>query len=361
MAVVQPGVVAHIAHCLGSTKDVVSFLQALPRDALDAPLVALQTLLTSGGLNQTSIWPQVAVEFLADPNGANVRAALPAFRSISIHNLYSLAEKLRDASSDALEAIVAFAATWGHKITSIDVTFWLQPKDNDVLTRVLGLCTGLVSVAANIDAVSDPATLATIVQAAQHAKRIVFYSDIDQTFPCGDWRCIFAHWLASGHATGLGLQEFSSTDDAAFARAIATTTSLTSLALTNTDGVLQGLLKAAMPLHHLTELRVVTPHNGVAETLLSTFLDPSRLRMLELDIGIDDADLAIVLTLLPRLVRLEELSLRNGLLEGEPDVSMAPRCPRELCIDRCTIDDGAFSGLLAWASQSPCLETVSIR
>ncbi|KDO19700.1 hypothetical protein SPRG_14778 [Saprolegnia parasitica CBS 223.65] len=172
MAVVQSNVLVDIMHCLDSTKDVLSLLQALPPASLDAPLAALWTLLATPDALDAKHWPQVCVEEIDRRYTSTVLAALPLFRSIRIKNIERLNAMLLDVPID------------------------------------------------------------------EH------------------WRPVLSTWLASGHATHLHLDNFTCDDDVEMGHNIAATTSLTSLKLNDSPGVVQGLVDANVPLPSITELRL---------------------------------------------------------------------------------------------------------
>ncbi|EQC35336.1 hypothetical protein SDRG_07048 [Saprolegnia diclina VS20] len=367
------GVVAHIAHCLASTKDVLSLLEALPRHALDAPLAALQTLLTTPETLRVvaRYWPRACIEEFDGGDTVTVLAALPIFRSISIERLQKLHDVLRDASSEPATTLYAatidFASKWGHKVASIDNIVLRESDDMDALPRTLRLCTGLDSIDVSIDT-SDAASVASILHAAQHVKRITLSAHSDNGYDCGDWRPLFADWLASGHATHLCLDRLMCDDTVGFVRAIAAATSLTSLHLDNASRLMQGLVDAATPLKAITQLRLCVPHDDIfAEPFVSSLVNSSALRTLELDTLSEngpEVDLSFVLTLLPRLVVLEKLSIETCVLRAEPAllVAPAPRHLRTLNVQYCVIqDDDMWLGLFHWTSQSPCLTTVTLN
>ncbi|KDO22884.1 hypothetical protein SPRG_12021 [Saprolegnia parasitica CBS 223.65] len=82
------GVLVRIAQCSESTKDVLSLLEAQPRDALDVPLATLRTRVRTPGAVEDSHWLQVCIEAIDGRYTSTVLAALPVvFGSISIDHL----------------------------------------------------------------------------------------------------------------------------------------------------------------------------------------------------------------------------------------------------------------------------------
>ncbi|EQC35338.1 hypothetical protein SDRG_07050 [Saprolegnia diclina VS20] len=322
MAVVHAGVLSNIVQYVSSSHDVLSLLDALPRDALDTPLRTLQTLVSPP---VAAPWPHLCVDDLDCQHTLTLLAALSTFCSVSIENLYKLTEVLRDASSepesDALcAATIDFARKWGHKVTHIAAWWWPEEYTADTIATIIRHCTGLNSIT--------------------HAKRIVYASSILQdVYDCGDWRHVFGDWLASAHATELRLDNIMCEDSVGFARAIAAATSLTSLKLTNAPVLLQGLVEAGVVLQYITQLRLVVDHSDsiFADALVSNGVNLPALRVLKLR-SEDDADMTFVLRLLPYLVALERRR-RRGTCDEDDDV----------CLD-----------LFAWAERSPCLEVVNV-
>ncbi|EQC35340.1 hypothetical protein SDRG_07052 [Saprolegnia diclina VS20] len=387
MSVVDSDVLIVIVQYLASPDDVVSLLQAVPRTKLVAPLVALQTLLTTSSAWESKNWPQLCIEMKDDRYRPLICAAAPAFPSIRIGDLHMLGSML-PGPSNSLDtqhaAIIAFAAEWGHKIESIDVTEWLDGGCIDVLTHVLHLCTGLASLTINVDTEEiNPSHFAAVVHAASHARRIDVWTMDGSLSRCGDWRPIFGSWLASGHATHLGLTDAFAADDDddddddddledfqvkrfndpnGFARAMTAATSLTSLRLVRCDVLLQSLLDTDASMRHITALHLDTSRRDVVEWLLSTKINLSGLR--ELGIGSDaQDDYSFVLALLPRLVSLEKLSLEGCALRSVPNaLPESPRHLKALALSLCVaMDDSTVFRLLDWASQSPCLQSITLE
>ncbi|EQC35341.1 hypothetical protein SDRG_07053 [Saprolegnia diclina VS20] len=293
------GIVAHIAQCLALTKDVLSLLEALPRRALDAPLVALRTLVATPNALDDEHWPHVCIEDIDCPSIPTVLTALPTFCSVHVKYFGKLSDKLRDASSAPARAphaaAIDVATKWGHKITSFDAT--LGPKANqvDALTRIIRLCTGLVSIYArpvgrlDPSGAQDTSFLAAVLHAATHAEHVALFSPDEAEYNCGDWRPL------------LGTSN--------------------------------------------------------SRAFVSTLVDVSALSVLTLAANFE-ADYSFALTLLPRLVKLQELTLDRCMLEPMPSLRHTPCRLRKLTLLFCTIDDGVCLDLFDWASQSPRLETI---
>ncbi|EQC35337.1 hypothetical protein SDRG_07049 [Saprolegnia diclina VS20] len=354
MAVVHhTGVLIHIAHCLRSTKDVLSLLQALPRHALDAPLAALLTLLTTPETLRVveRSWPWASIEEYGHDDIATVFAALPIFRSVQInclHAFWAASEPHRPA-------------TWGHEVEFIPSDGSISRNRNvSALLRLLRLCPNLHAIVVHIDR-SDPALTASILQAAQHVKRIHFVTPDQTEYNCGNWRPLFAEWLASGHATHLGIIGLTCDDNVGFARAIAAATSLTSLQLAVASGVLQGLVDVATPLKAITKLRLAAPNDSMSlEPFVTNLIDLSALQVFDLSSD-NELDLTFGLALLPRLGKLKELELTHCNLRAVPALPEAPAHLRLLDVSYSSMNDETCLGLLHWASQSPCLDTIWLK
>ncbi|KDO17283.1 hypothetical protein SPRG_17287 [Saprolegnia parasitica CBS 223.65] len=341
ISVVDAGVLLHIVQCLSSIDDVFSLLQALPRHALDAPLAALRTLLPT--TLKADQWPQVCIEVFDSRYTSTVLTALPAFRSIRINDLSKLDEVLRAASQEYGadgSATIALAAKWGHKIKSIDVSDFQEDNNNGALARILRPCTGLDEV--HICEPSDASELEAVTAAAQYVTRMELLEIDKNIFLRERWLSTITTWLASGRAENLGLSYFESADDLQLARCIATAASLTSLTLWQADSVLQALSNVAAPLLNMTKLCLHTI-SGI-EGFLTKCVNLSTLQ------------------LLPRLVALRELSLMGCAMEwvDQLDSTPAPRHLAVLQFEACGMDDATCLALLEWASQSPCLKTVTL-
>ncbi|EQC27115.1 hypothetical protein SDRG_15123 [Saprolegnia diclina VS20] len=353
ISVGHAGVLVHIAQCLDSTKDVLSLLQALPRDALDAPLTALRTLLLTPGALDDSHWPQVCIEDIDGQYTSTVLTALPAFSSISVDNLDRLNGVL--GTIYPATAIIHFAAKWGYKITSIRVSSNVHHMD--VFGRMLVHCNNLSSIRTEVHTWDAPFA-AAIACAAQSVTRIEITAAYNNAFASESWLPILTAWLASGRAQHLGLRCLDFNHDTSLGRAIAAASSLTSLSLLGVDGVVRGLLDANVPLPNITKLRLETDSGHIDVRLLSNVISLSTLCALEL-IGNDTSDYTFVLALLPRMLMLRDLTLQKCTLHAMPNAIDAPRHLRALSLNQCTID-GAGWDLLAWASQSPCFQSVSL-
>ncbi|EQC35339.1 hypothetical protein SDRG_07051 [Saprolegnia diclina VS20] len=365
MAIVQPGVLRYIVQCLTSTRDVLSLLQALPRDALDASLAALWTLLSTPSEYEAKHWPQICIEDINGRYAPTVLAALPVFRSIRINNLGDLDYVLQAASSNVddapLASAILLAAKWGHKIAICTVDRRLDGYCLDDLINFFGLCTGLDEILVHPDEL-DQAFLAAVLHAAQHATRLEFSSTKASGLECGDWRPLLAAWLASGHATHLGLEAISFDDNEGLAYAIAAAPSLDSLSLAYASSVLRSFVHEAVPLPHLTQLQLHLDDNDgddvFAETLLREGIDVSALCVLSLEADFE-WDGTFVLELLPDLLALQELSLTGCSLQSMPPLHV-PRHLKLLELQECDMDDDVCLELLAWASQAPCLTTLRL-
>ncbi|KDO25790.1 hypothetical protein SPRG_09086 [Saprolegnia parasitica CBS 223.65] len=252
---------------------------ALPRHALDAPLAAQQTLWMAPSAFRNSTGRTSASYSWTDyHNEATVLTALPTFRSIRIRHLGGHDEELRDLGNNEREVTsVAFAAKRGHKVTRIDVTPWLEVRHNTALTRVCGLCTGLVSLAATVTIESDATILTAVIHAARHVK-----------------------------PHRMGFFRFTCDDDVDMGHCFAATTSLTSLKLQDSPRVIEGLVAASVPLPNITELRLHSSHADILKDIVTQRINHPRLRVLELAANYD-ADATFALALLPQLSALEEL------------------------------------------------------
>ncbi|KDO18559.1 hypothetical protein SPRG_16111 [Saprolegnia parasitica CBS 223.65] len=369
MTVVHAGFLSHFVQCLSSKDDVLSLLTALPRDELDAPLAALRTLLTTPSSAHKAPWPHVCIEDMDSQHISTVLTALPTIRLISIRNLDRLCEVLREATnepdSSPYAAAIAFATRWGHKVTTIALWMWPQDNSAEALATIIRHCTSICAIGVSAVAL-DPACIKAAIFAAQHAKKIHYASRNGDVYDCGDWRQLFGAWLASGHATELRLDGLTSDDNIGFARAIAAATSLTSLKLTNTPDLLQGLVEAAVPLMYITQLRLVIDHEdgALADALLTNWITLPALRVLKLR-SEDSADVTFVLQLLPRLVMLDELSFETCTLRSVPALREAPApCRLRILSTRtlqCDGDDDACLDLYAWAARSPYLQVVNVE
>ncbi|KDO25792.1 hypothetical protein SPRG_09088 [Saprolegnia parasitica CBS 223.65] len=290
-------------------------------------------------------------------------AALPIFRSISMKFRRELDAVLRNATSESTTmphaATIAFVSKWGHKIKSIVVKLRLLPDAMDAFPRLVRLCTGLDSIVVYVDK-SHPAIVAATIRAAQHVKRMSLVSYKADGYTSGDLQPLLAAWLASGHVTHLYLKNIACHASLGLARAIAAATSLASFKLNNAPGLLQGLVEAAIPLKALNALRLTLDEDeAFAEPFLTNWIDLSALRTLEV-LSVNDLDLTYVLALLPHLLTLEELTLNFCVLHAVP-AAPAPNSLRTLNVSYCHMNDETCLSLLAWASQSPCLETITLN
>ncbi|KDO19886.1 hypothetical protein SPRG_14729 [Saprolegnia parasitica CBS 223.65] len=361
MAVVQSNVLVDIIHCLDSTRDVLSLLQALPPASLDAPLAALWTLLVTPDALDAKHWPQVCVEEIDRRYTSIVLAALPLFRSIRIKSIVSLNATLLDAPIEygtwSRPATADFAAKWGHKIESIEVMPCEEGRGMDEMRRILRRCTGLRRIDCIVDE-SNATFLNAAVQAVPHVQRIVFLSTC--LFRSEHWRPVLSTWLASGHATHLHLDIFTCDDDVEMGHDIAATTSLTSLKLNDSPGVVQGLVDAKVPLPNITELRLQSARSDILRNFVTHRIHHPRLRVLELASNYD-ASCTFVLLLLPQLSALEELTFHQCKLRDVPALQKTPTPRlRLLHLASCDMDDNVLVRLLDWASRSPSLETVEL-
>ncbi|KDO18557.1 hypothetical protein SPRG_16109 [Saprolegnia parasitica CBS 223.65] len=368
ISVGHAGVLVHIVQCLSSAEDVLSLLDALPRHTLDAPLAALYTLLTTPKTYRVVdwYWPRACIAAFTSRHFPTLLAALPIFRSISMKFRRELDAVLRNATSESTTiphaATIAFVSKWGHKIKSIVVKLRLLPDAMDAFPRLVRLCTGLDSIVVYVDK-SHPAFVAATIRAAQHTKRMSLVSYKANGYKSGDLQPLLAAWLASGHATHLYLKNIACHVSVGLARAIAAATSLASFKLDNAPGLLQGLVEAAIPLKALNALRLTLHEDETfAEPFLTNWIDLSALRTLEV-LSVNDLDLTYVLALLPHLLTLEELTLNFCVLHAVPALHAAPAPSnlRTLNVSYCHMNDETCLSLLAWASQSPCLETITLN
>ncbi|KDO25794.1 hypothetical protein SPRG_09089 [Saprolegnia parasitica CBS 223.65] len=363
MAVLHAGFLNYIVQCLASTKDVLSLLQALPCDALDEALTALRTLVSTPRALHAGHWPQVCIEDIDGCYTATVLAALSVFGSVRMHHLSRLDEVLRATSSEPGadgSATIAFAAKWGHKIKSIRLTAWREHNIN-VLVPILCLCTGLDYIIVHA-AEADPRILEAVACTTPFVTRMYLTCFGGKVVACESWLASMTTWLASGRARELALVGFESADSKILARAIVGAASLTSLTLRDADSLVQGLVDTATPLPHLTVLCLDMQRDTTSlKSLLTNCIELSALRVLDVRDS-STMDNTFLLALLPRLVALEELSLWHCRMECVHSLTLAP-APRRLqalTVYRSFMDDTSCLSLLDWASQSPCLKTISL-
>ncbi|KDO18563.1 hypothetical protein SPRG_16115 [Saprolegnia parasitica CBS 223.65] len=368
IAVVHTNILVDIMRFLDSTKDLLSLVQALPRDALDASLVAFRTLLVTPNVLNIKLWPQVCIEDIDLRYTSTVLAALPIFRSIRIAELARLNATLlgRCIQDDppSPPSHDRFRRQVGHKVDSMSVTSCEQKRGMDKLQRILRLCTGLRHVDCTTFE-SAPMFLNVVVHAVPHVQRLAYcslnLSDDDAISPCEPWRPVLSTWLASGHATHLHLDNFTCDDDVGLGHCIAATASLTSLKLQDSPGVVQGLVAASVPLPNITELRLHSPDADILNNFVTHRMHHPRLRVLELA-ATHGVDVTFALALLPQLSALEELAFGQCTLREAPalDSTPSPRL-RALRLTYCDMENDVLVSLLDYASRSPCLETVELN
>ncbi|KDO32117.1 hypothetical protein SPRG_03335 [Saprolegnia parasitica CBS 223.65] len=322
-----------------SQEDATGLLVALPPAELGAPLAALRELMTTP-MAFDGQWPTVDMGTISEENLHLVVDALPAIPGLLLPPRRSVHERhlpaLLAALPSKLEAVSCF----------LDKE-WLDMPEFRV---VIPLCTRLKDVELGMSHLE-----ATLLPPSVH-KLTVFLAPGMNDPPFDP----LAQCLQTGHVTDLGLNDFNSATSAdAIAAMLATTTSVTNLELKNSEAVIDALIAARRPLHHLKAVQLDLDTRLLRGDIrdFMALLDVSNLTHLDAG-GLNDFN--CLLPFLSPMPLLEELALRLGKLTLAPDALMATPLPslKVLTVQRVSMDAASFETFLLWASNLPNLAKV---
>ncbi|KDO20072.1 hypothetical protein SPRG_14220 [Saprolegnia parasitica CBS 223.65] len=341
-----PHVLTSIVQCLQSPRDALVFLSALPLTSLDAPLAATKELLTRPG-RFVHTWPHLSLDELDSEKAALALAALPALVSLC----KPAAERVdwSPSTTVATMSFVDFISSWPLKMTYFE-SMWFDDFDTDVVCSLLRRCTRLQAVRISRD--EDIVDLLAAVTTPAHRveKLSLFYTD-EATM---DWTSLLRPWLSSGHARHLSFETARATDVVGLARALATTSSLTSLDICNNDDLVQAFLTLQLPLHQLMKVHLVEVEPERARRFLR-LCDVAKLTSLEI---VGEGDHEDTLALVPRMPALRHLSLRWGELRLTHNATS--RWPHLESLELCAVhfDDKAFDTVLAYLERVQGLQKI---
>ncbi|EQC36850.1 hypothetical protein SDRG_05680 [Saprolegnia diclina VS20] len=353
----SPDVLVRLVQCMASPADVTALLRALPLHALPAPLAALRELLARQ-CEQHPLWPQPCLDDSMDAAMMDlVLAAMPSFTTIRVGNLVALQQHLATRSGPTMN-LLGFAAQWGHKVASVTVLSEELGGGTDVLGSVLELCTGLHHV--EVQPRDKPERIIrAITTRAHHVRRLDLFADDGDCFDVDDGVALLGPWLRTGYATHLSLWRFETEDNDMLAAALAATPTLQSLEFVLADGVISSLTSGPRLTRPLTRLRVRTSSIEGLRQLLHR-LDLSVMTHLDLEV-FAFGDSSFLAAVLPRLPRLEEISLVCTSLADTSAVKQAagPSSLRVVTLNVFEASSGTRLALLDWISTSRCLESVT--
>ncbi|KDO32890.1 hypothetical protein SPRG_02581 [Saprolegnia parasitica CBS 223.65] len=353
----SPDALVRLVQCITSPADVAVFLRVLPLHALPTPLAALRELLAAHG-EQPPLWPQPCLADGMDTVMMDlVLAAMPSFPTIRVGDLVAFQQHLATRSGPTMD-LLGFAAQWGHKIVSVTLSSEELSGGTGMLGSVLQLCTGLDHV--EVHPLDKPERIIrAITTPAHHVRRLDLFADDGDCFDVDDGVALLGPWLRSGHAIHLSLWRFESEDDDALAAALAATPTLQSLDFILADGIISSLASGPRLSRPWTRLRVRTSSIDGLHKLLHR-LDLSV--MTHLDLGVFEfGDSSCLAAVLPRLPRLEELSLVCTSLADASAVKQAasPSSLRVVTLNTFEASSRTRLALLDWISTSVCLESVT--
>ncbi|EQC34287.1 hypothetical protein SDRG_08060 [Saprolegnia diclina VS20] len=249
-------------------------------------------------------------------------------------------------------------ASWPLKLTYID-TRWSLPAnarypltlDSDDVCNLLRRCTRLRSV--TLFATEEvAAVLAAMTTPAHRLQKLHLAYEGTLTL---DWATLLQPWLSSGHARHVSFNKAPAADMAGLARALATTSSLRSLAILENDALIRAFLALRMPLHQLTKLHLSTHRSK----LLRQFLKLCALASLT-SFALDCyASFATVTLFVSHMPALRHLSL--GFCFFGADADDASRWPHLESIEFCDVDfgSGARDAVLAYLARVQGLQKMS--
>ncbi|KDO32127.1 hypothetical protein SPRG_03344 [Saprolegnia parasitica CBS 223.65] len=322
-----------------SREDATALLVALPPAELGAPLAALRELMTTP-MAFDGQWPAVNMSNISEEHLDLVVAALPAIPDAVLPHVAFVHGRhlpaLLAALPSKLKAVDKFNKGW------FDV-----PEFRDIVP----LCARLEQVHLDIHHLG-----ATLLPPSVH--KLTLFLAPGMNDPPFD---PLAQCLQTGRITDLGLYDFNSATSAdAFAALLATTTSVTNLDLENSEAVIDALIAARRPLHHLKAVQFFVDTQFLRRDIrdFMALLDLSNLTHLDAS-GLDDFN--CLLPFLSRMPLLEELALQFGNIMAAPDALMAipPPSLKVLTVQYVSMWDAAsFEPFLLWASNLPNLNEV---
>ncbi|KDO32114.1 hypothetical protein SPRG_03332 [Saprolegnia parasitica CBS 223.65] len=319
-----------------SQEDATALLVALPPAELGAPLAALRELMTTP-MAFDDQWPTVDMINISEENLDLVMAALPAIPGLllpprrNVHECHLPA--LLAALPSKLEAVRLYDKEW---------------FDMHEFRDVIPLCTRLKDVELVMS--HGEATLLP-----PSVRLLGLYNDADDLLLDPLAQC-----LQTGRITDLGLHDFNSATSAdAIAAMLAAATSITRLDLENSEAVVDALIAARRPLHHLKAVQFFVDTQLLRGDIrdFMALLDVSNLTHLNAG-GLDDWN--CLLPCLSQMPLLEELTLQFGDLTLAPGALMATLLPslKVLTVHCVSMDAASFETFLLWASNLPNLAKV---
>ncbi|EQC34439.1 hypothetical protein SDRG_08208 [Saprolegnia diclina VS20] len=153
-------VVLQAIHCLDTTDDVLSFLDAVPAGVRDASLNALVTLLTANA----NLWPVADTFNLLEMDILTVARALPSFRKVWVNEnsaILKFCRRMTLSPTTVVHANVcapdlqANFGSWVRNIVSLAIFADGRPLNASALQENLAACARLKALAINWDSAGD--------------------------------------------------------------------------------------------------------------------------------------------------------------------------------------------------------------
>ncbi|KDO28262.1 hypothetical protein SPRG_20133 [Saprolegnia parasitica CBS 223.65] len=291
---IPAAVIGSLVEYMDARLDAKAILLAIPHDELTAPLAALRRLMTTAKAFDGQ-WPMVNPEFVPDDYIQLVFVALPVIPKLQVNSVWCMEDQLRDCDLDVATVLAALTP----KLTAM-VFWYTDPFEKPPLRSFLPMCTRLVHVSVyerDIAAAVLPLLPPSVCELSLHGQE---YGPDDLA--------ALSRWLKTGRAKRLVLNQFNSeTSAGAMAEMLATTASVTSVALIDSDGLIHALAAAQRPLWHFTDVKIDTDNDIDWAGILILLLDLSKLTRLVAD-ALGDWSWFVSLLKMPLL---QELALRS--------------------------------------------------
>ncbi|EQC26436.1 hypothetical protein SDRG_15717 [Saprolegnia diclina VS20] len=351
----------HVLLFVAAPTDALALLTALPLVSLPPPFAALLHLFQR---SKHFEWPVPRVECAGNMHMGLLLAAMPILPAVQIEQPDYFDACLQAARVPGHpQSLTAFLTTWPAHVVSLAVPAALSACDSDELCRLVHECTRLTHMQVDV---ASTCTRDLLCSSNGVAHLTIADSGDDSLAPTAmlDLGDALRPWLQSTRARTLALNNLTLDGvdaGASLATVLAATSSLTRLAINQSDTVAQALLASGLQFESLSQLKVsfatVPGHYRLVAQLDATKLTHLDVR------GDQQEDLSPLLAMVPRLPALTHLTLGYCKLHEAVahDLAGAPLLSSARFFSIVWRTDAVLESLLAHLGRSPRLQNVTWR
>ncbi|KDO35235.1 hypothetical protein SPRG_00080 [Saprolegnia parasitica CBS 223.65] len=248
------------------------------------------------------------------------------------------------------EPFFSFLAAWVAKVGQLTCKITERSTNNDKVCQLIAQCTNLQRAEVH----ENPRVLEAVLM--HRVSELTVHCDANETALTAP----IARWLASDCAVRLTLYRFGVGDCTGLARAIATSPTLSHLALRESSAVRAGIVANGLMLRHVTHFEYFTlPGYHRFEAALAMLNLGSLVKLVLGGQSAYATDLSCLLPALPHLSALDELQLFDISMDARPAThqtwTVAPRV-RYIKLHDVRFSVESRRAILEWAGRSDRLD-----